>query len=257
MTGWIRLRQLAIITGDLEAAVAPLLDVFGLSEGFRDPHLLPHFGLVNCVVPVGDQFIEICATAREGTQGERFLKRRGEGGYMVILQADPHAAFRARMDDLKIRVIAEQAKPAYHMVQLHPRDTGGPMLEVDWHEGGDTPERPWSHAVGHDWRKGIRTGRVQAIAGAEIQSEDPAGLAARWSEILGRPSRAGKDGAHHIAIDESELRFVPVTDGRGEGLGGIDIRSSQKGQVLAAARKRDLPVKGNTINLLGIRFNLV
>ncbi len=28
MTGWIRLRQLAVITGDLEAAVAPLLDMF-------------------------------------------------------------------------------------------------------------------------------------------------------------------------------------------------------------------------------------
>ncbi len=253
MTGWIRLRQLAIITGDLEAAVAPLLDVFGLSEGFRDPHLLPHFGLVNCVVPVGDQFIEICATAREGTQGERFLKRRGEGGYMVILQADPHAAFRSRVDELKVRVIAEQAKPAYHMVQLHPRDTGGPMLEVDWHEGGDTPERPWSHAG----RKGIRTERVQSIAAAEIQSEDPAGLAARWSEILGRPSRPGNGGTHRIALDESELRFVPVTDGRGEGLGGIDIRSSQKDQVLAAARKRGLPIAGNTINLIGIRFNLV
>jgi len=257
MTGWIRLRQLAVITGDLEAAVAPLLDIFGLAEGFRDPHLLPHFGLVNCVVPVGDQFIEICATAREGTQGERFLKRRGEGGYMVILQADPHAAFRSRVDELKVRVIAEQAKPAYHMVQLHPRDTGGPMLEVDWHEGGDTPERPWSHAVGHDWRKGIRTERVQSIAAAEIQSEDPAGLAARWSEILGRPSRPGNGGTHRIALDESELRFVPVTDGRGEGLGGIDIRSSQKDQVLAAARKRGLPIAGNTINLIGIRFNLV
>lgn len=31
MTGWIRLRQLALITGDLEATVAPLLDVFGLA----------------------------------------------------------------------------------------------------------------------------------------------------------------------------------------------------------------------------------
>lgn len=257
MSGWIRLRQLAVITGDLEKAVAPMLDVFGLAEGFRDPHLLPAFGLVNCVIPVGDQFIEICATAREGTQGQRFLQRRGEGGYMVILQADPHEAFRKRVDDLKIRVIAEQAKEAYHMVQLHPRDTGGPMLEVDWHEGGDTPERPWSHAVGHDWRKGIKTDRVQSIAAAEIQADDPAALAARWSEILGRPSRPGKDGAHVIALDESELRIVPITDGRSEGLGGIDIRSDHKDAVLAAARKRDLPVQGNTISLLGIRFTLV
>lgn len=255
MTGWIRLRQLALITRDLEGTVRPILDVFGLAEGFRDPHIFDHFGLVNCVIPVGDQFIEICAAEKPGTQGDRFLRRRGPGGYMVILQAEPHKAFRARVDDLKIRVIAERATDSYHFVQLHPRDTGGPMLEVDWHEGGDTKEKPWTHAVGTDWRKGIRTDRVSSISAAEIQSDDPPALAKRWGEVLGLPVAGGD--APRIALDGSELRFTKASDGRGEGLGGIDLRAVDKAAVLAAARSRDIAVQGDGFELAGVRFRLV
>jgi len=42
-----------------EGIVAPLKEVFGLDEGFRDPRIEKAFGLVNCLLPVGDQFIEI------------------------------------------------------------------------------------------------------------------------------------------------------------------------------------------------------
>ena len=37
---------------------------------------------------------------KPGTQGARFLERRGAGGYMVILQAEPHAPIRARAEAL-------------------------------------------------------------------------------------------------------------------------------------------------------------
>lgn len=255
--GWLRLRQIALIAPELEAPVAALKEVFALAEGFRDDHLEEMFGLTNCLLPIGEQLLEVCATVRPGTQGTRFLERRGPGGYMVILQAEPHAAFRDRVGALGVRVIAERAAAAYHFVQLHPRDTGGPMLEVDRHDGGDTPENPWTHAAGTNWRQAIRTDRVDAIAAAEIQSDDPAATAARWSVILDRPVRTPHDGTHIIALDGSTLRFVAATNGRGEGLGGIDLRATDKAAVLAAARARDLPMDGDTVTLAGLRFRLV
>ena len=255
--GWLRLRQVALIAPELEAPVAALKDVFGLAEGFRDDHLEAMFGLTNCLLPIGEQLLEVCATVKPDTQGTRFLQRRGAGGYMVILQAEPHAAFRDRIGALGVRVIAEAETPAYHLVQLHPRDTGGPMLEVDRHEGGDTPQNPWTHAAGTNWRQGIRTGRISAIAAAEIQSDDPAATAARWSVLLDRPVHTPHDGTHGIALDGSDLRFVKASDGRGEGLGGIDLRATDRAGVLAAAKARDLPVTGDTIELAGIRFRLV
>ena len=256
MTGWLRLRQIALIAPELEAPVAALTDVFGLAEGFRDDHLEELFGLTNCLLPIGEQFLEICATVRPDTQGTRFLQRRGAGGYMVILQAEPHAPFRDRVGALGIRVIAEREAADYHFVQLHPRDTGGPMLEVDRHYGGDTPANPWTHAAGTDWRKAIRTTRISAIAAAEIQSDNPAATAARWSVILDRPVRTPHDGSHVIALDGSDLRFVAATDGRGEGLGGIDLRATDKGAILAAAKARDLAITGDTLILAGLRFRL-
>ncbi len=254
--GWLRLRQIALIAPELEAPVAALKDVFGLAEGYRDDHLEEMFGLTNCLLPIGEQLLEVCATARPGTQGTRFLERRGPGGYMVILQAEPHAPFRDRIGALGVRVIAEAETAAYHLLQLHPRDTGGPMLEVDRHDGGDTPENPWTHAAGTDWRHAIRTERVSAIAAAEIQSDDPAATAARWSAILDRPVRNAHDGTSIIALDGSDLRFVPATDGRGEGLGGIALHANNKGAVLAAATTRRLRVEGDTIALAGLRFRL-
>ena len=255
--GWLRLRQIALIAPELEAPVAALKDVFGLAEGFRDDHLEGMFGLINCLLPIGEQLLEVCATAKPDTQGTRFLQRRGAGGYMVILQAEPHAPFRDRIGALGVRVVAEAETATYHLVQLHPRDTGGPMLEVDRHDGGDTPENPWTHAAGTTWREAIRTTRVSAIAAAEIQSDDPAATAARWSVLLDRPVQTPHDGTHLIALDGSDLRFVRAEDGRGEGLGGIDLRATDKAAVLAAAQARNLPVSDDTIELAGLRFRLV
>ncbi len=253
---WIRLRQIALITGDLETTVAALKSVLGLAEGFRDDHLEELFGLTNCLLPIGDQLLEVCATVKPGTQGARYLQRRGAGGYMVILQAEPHAPFRARVAAMGLRVIAERATDAYHFLQLHPRDTGGAMLEVDWHAGGDTPQKPWTHAAGTHWRSAIRTGRVAAIAAAELQSADPAALASRWAAILGLPVL--RDGeAWIVALDGAALRFVAAADGRGEGLGGLDLRATDKASVLAAARAHGAPVEGDMIHLAGIRLRLV
>ena len=254
--GWIRLRQIALITDDLEAAVAALSSVLGLAEGFRDDHLEDLFGLRNCLLPIGDQLLEVCATVKPGTQGARYLQRRGAGGYMVILQAEPHAPLRERVAAMGLRVIAERATAAYHFLQLHPRDTGGAMLEIDWHAGGDTPERPWTHAAGTNWRAAIRTGRVAAIAAAELQSADPGALAARWGAILGLPVR--RDGeALSIDLDGATLRFVAAADGRGEGLGGLDLQATDSDAVLAAARAQGAPVEDGIVHLAGIRLRLV
>jgi hypothetical protein len=257
MTGWIRLRQIALIAPELDATSSLIARVFGLREGFRDPHLEDHFGLQNALMPVGEQFIEVCATVRPGTQGARFLERRGAGGYMVILQADPHAELRQRVADHGIRAIAEVQKPRYHLLQLHPKDTGGPMLEIDWHEGGDTPENPWSHAAGDDWRHAIATERVSAIVAADIQSDDSASLAAHWSAILGITAEKQDDTSWRIPLDGTVLNFVKAADGRGEGLGAITLSAGDPAAVLQSARAEGLAIRGDDIDIAGLSVRLL
>jgi hypothetical protein len=109
----------------------------------------------------------------------------------------------------------------------------------------------WEWA-GPDWHSKVRRDSTTGIVAAELQSQDPERCAARWSEVLGIPWRD-----FEIPLDEGTLRFVEVADGRGEGLGGVDIAATAAPEVLKRARNRGLPIDGNCITLCGARVRLV
>ena len=89
---WIRLRQIALVAHDLESVVGDFHSKLGLDVAFRDPGVAS-FGLTNAVMAAGQQFIEVVSPFREATTGGRYLERRGgDGGYMVILLIEDHAA---------------------------------------------------------------------------------------------------------------------------------------------------------------------
>ena len=222
----LRLRQIALVAQDLDAVVDAFRTKLGVDVAFNDPSVAT-FGLRNAVMPVGNQFVEVVSPTREGTAGGRYLERRGgDGGYMVILQADQHADRRQRAVDLGIRRVMEHQGKHYTIMQLHPADTGGSFLEIDEQVGGeDMATGPWEPA-GPDWQKARRTDVVTGIGAAEIQSPEPTRLAARWSDILELPV-TDTDGRAEIVLDNATLRFVEAADGRGEGLGGIDLETAE------------------------------
>lgn len=255
---WLRLRQIAFIVEDADRVVADLKAVLGLEVAYNDEHLPPAFGLQNRLLPVGTQFIEVCAPVREGTAGGRYLQRRGgDGGYMVICQCDDHAPRKARVTELGVRVVAAHDTESSCLMQLHPQDTGGSFLEIDWHERPDDEYPGWSHAIRGPWPDFIRTDRVRAIVAAEIQSPDPARVAERWSEIIEQPVAATPGGGFEITIDNATLRFVAATDGRPEGLGGIDLAATGAEAARAAARERGLLRDDGVILVGGVRVSLV
>jgi len=124
----MRLRQIALIAGDLEPIAEQLSKVFGINVGFRDPGV-EYFGLNNVVCPVGGEFLEVVAPFREDASGARYLKRRGgDAGYMVILQADDALAHRARLEKEGVRLIATSRHPGYQYTHFHPGDCAGVLL---------------------------------------------------------------------------------------------------------------------------------
>jgi hypothetical protein len=250
----LRLRQIALVARNLAPVVDDLRDVFGLEVAYRDP-AVETFGLENAVFPVGHQFLEVVSPIREGTAGGRYLERRGgDGGYMVIFQCDDHARRKRRVEELGIRKALAQDEPEYRLMQLHPRDTGGSFLEIDMQVGGDDMSTAWQPA-GREWQRAVRTEVVRAIAAAEIQSPDPEGLAARWSEILEVPVK--RDGAHpFLSFDNGVVRFVMAADGRGEGLGGLDLAVADRPRLLAAAERRGRRVSETLVEICGMRFRL-
>ena len=252
---WIRLRQIALVAHELEPVVNDLHAVLGLDVAYRDPGVAT-FGLHNAVMPAGQQFIEVVSPTQDGTAGGRYLERRkGDGGYMVILQCEDHVPVKARIDELGVRKVIEQDTKHYKLMQLHPRDTGGSFLEIDVQVGGESMDGPWEPA-GPTWQQ-AKTAVVSGIIAAEIQADDPAALAARWSSILDRDVRAGVDNHPTIDLDNAALRFVPITDGRGEGLGGIDVVVANPSAVLVEAERRDRRIADDGVHVGGMRIGII
>ncbi len=220
---WIRLRQVALVAHDLEPVVDRLGTELGLQVAHRDPAVAA-FGLHNAVLPVGTQFVEVVSPTRPGTAGGRQLERLGgDGGYMVIGHAGPaaedHKALQARIEDLGVRVaLANVDADGYRLLQLHPADTGGSFLEIDFQPGGEDPDGPWMPA-GADWQRAVATDVVSAITGVEVRVPDPDAVAQRWAAITDCPL----DGPV-LTWDNATITF---TEGTG-GLVAVDCRGSDE-----------------------------
>jgi catechol 2,3-dioxygenase-like lactoylglutathione lyase family enzyme len=247
----MRLRQIALVGEDLAAATNSIVAVLGLGEAYADPGVRK-YGLGNAVWPVGDTFLEVVSPQQPGTTAGRLLEKRGgDGGYMVILQADDIAQARARIAAQGVRVIDQADREGVAMTHLHPRDMGGAILSID----AMVPTARWEWG-GPSWLEQVRTDTSVAIVGAELQGDDPAGMAARWAAVLGRP--AAETGAGwRIALDGGELRFVPVRDGRGEGLGAFDVSVRDPDAVRAQARTLGCLDGQGEVVLCGTRVRLV
>ncbi len=252
----LRLRQICLVAPELEPAVDEITDVLGIAVAYRDG-AVAKYGLVNAVMPIGHCFLEVVAPTQEGTAAGRYLERRGgAGGYMVILDCDDIGFWEQRVKALGVRVANDlDYAGAYRGLQLHPRGTGGTLLEINWTPGGDALDGPY-HPAGPEWPTAVRTGAVSELLGAEIQSEHPAELAARWSDILDRPVHRDTSGVARIDLDLGSIRFVAATDGRGEGLSGIDVRAPGRATIRAAATRRELVVTEDMVRICGMRVRL-
>ena len=247
----MRLRQIALVGKDLDAVKAEIVDVLGLGGDYADPGV-GKYGLGNAVWPVGETFLEVVSPTAEGTTAGRLLnKRGGDGGYMVILQTRDIAEARARVAALGVRVVDQADREGVAMTHLHPRDVGAAILSIDAME----PWERWEWG-GPDWRAQVRTETSLGIVGAELQADDPEAMAARWAEVLGAEAKfAG--GVWRVGLEGAELRFAPVADGRGEGLGAFDVAVRDPVAVRAVAAARGLVDAGGGVSLCGTQVNLV
>ena len=247
----MHIRQIALVARELEPVVADLTAVLGIEVGFRDPGVA-EFGLHNAVMPVGETFLEVVSPVREGTTAGRLLdKRRGDGGYMVILQTANLRADRARLAALGVRIVWQVELDDIATAHLHPRDLGGAIVSLDQ----PVPPESWRWG-GPEWRAKVRTEAVRGIASVTIQADDPPRMAARWAEVLGLPAPRRPDAAVTLGLAPGAIRFVPVADGRGEGVCALGVTATDAARALVVARARGLPVSGRSVSMGGVRVEL-
>lgn len=247
----MRLRQIALVAKDLDAARADIAAVLGLDYAYEDPGV-GKYGLHNVVFPVGTTFLEVVSPMTEGTTAGRLLdKRGGDGGYMVILQAERLAEARERVRAAGARIVDQFDGDGFAFTHIHPRDVGGAVLSID---GMEPPERwEWGGPV---WQKHNGGDRNLAIVGAELQGEAPDRMAARWAEVLGVPAKRDGD-LWRIGLGGGTLRFTGLKDERGEGLRAIEIAGRDAAGMKEAARRRSLIGPDGEVVLSGTTVRLV
>ncbi|NLO80916.1 MAG: hypothetical protein GX093_11565 [Xanthomonadaceae bacterium] len=153
-----------------------------------------------------------------------------------------------------MRVAYEAERGSWNVMQLHPADMGASFLEVDWNEQAE-PDGHWPPA-GSRWQDMVSTEVVADIVAVELQSSDPERLARRWAAVAGAElSRA--DGMPVVKLANAALRFVPDRDGRGDGLGGLDLRVVDRSRLLAQASRHGVVVVDDCLVIGGTRFYLV
>ena len=246
----MRLRQIALVGQDLDAAKADIVDVLGLGGDYADPGV-GKYGLHNAVWPIGDTFLEVVSPQQDGTTAGRLIEKRGgDGGYMVILQCDDLAQARARVAAEGVRVVDQFDGKGVAFTHLHPRDVGAAILSIDHME----PKERWEWG-GPDWRENVRTETSTGIVGAELQGDDPGAMAVRWAGVLGLPAEPQGEG-WRIGLEGGELRFVKPADGRGEGLGCFDVAVRDPEAVRARAHARGRLDNEGRLTLCGTRVRL-
>jgi hypothetical protein len=256
----MKLRQAVFVCKDLERNARELCETLGIEIAYRDPGVAK-WGLANVVCPTGHDFLEIVSPTQEGTSAGRYIQRRkGDGGYMVILQVPDAVKERERITALGIRAVEKKDLPEYKYTHFHPSDTAGVLLSIDQTVAPPSVDpKLWWPPAAKDWLPHAKSNVTNGLAGVEIQAEDPDAAAELWARILNRPVEGDI-----IRLDgDGEIRFVPIADNRGPGVSAFDVNVVDRDHVMHEDKKRRGTASTHTphspaqIDLCGCRINLV
>jgi hypothetical protein len=262
-----RLRQIALVTTDLERARQQLTTVLGTEVMFEDP-AVAQFGLRNLLVPLGGDVIEIVSPAREKTTAGRQLDKRGDGGYMIIMQTEDAKKRRQHIEETgRARAIWGYEHEDVTCVQYHPKGIrGGVMVELDSHaQNADnaapltTRFSPW-HACGPDYKvysAAMKRSATLTLQGCVLRlapgDGDHEAAARQWEDIFGVARSRDL-----LTFTNARLGFVPGQEGFHEGLVSITVGVNGTDELEAIrARAREAGVYGSEgIVMCGIRWHL-
>ncbi|KAH7397203.1 hypothetical protein BKA66DRAFT_508985 [Pyrenochaeta sp. MPI-SDFR-AT-0127] len=263
-----RLRQIALVTKDLERSKQLLTHVLGTEVIYEDP-AVGQWGLKNFLVPVGGDVIEVVSPFRPNTTAGRLLEKRGDGGYMIIMQTEDAKKRREYIEAAGLaKVIFGHEHDDAVCVQYHPKGIkGGMMPELDSHAPGPnnpTPLKsrfsPW-HACGSDYQAyypGMKRSEHLTLEGCVLRLQpgdfDHEAGSRQWEELFGVARSRDL-----LAFTNAKLGFVPGREGQTEGLVSITIGVNSQDKLEAIlGRARKAGACGNGwLDMCGVKWHLV
>ena len=94
---------------------------------------------------------------------------------------------------------------------------------------------------------------TQALTAVEMQSPEPAALAAHWGKIIGIAVTANASGEPELKLPNASFAFVK---GDSEIMSGLTFRVADVAKVRDAAKAKGRKVSGDSFDLCGVTFRL-
>ncbi|KAJ9614469.1 hypothetical protein H2200_002606 [Cladophialophora chaetospira] len=263
-----RLRQIALVAEDLDRARYLLTTILGTEVVFVDEQVA-QWGLKNFLVAIGGDIIEVVAPFKPGTTAGRLLQKRGNGGYMIIMQTVDAAARRKYIESNNLaKVIWTHSYADSEAVQYHPKGiAGGIMPELDSHAATasnpnplESTFSPW-HACGPDfdsYSAGMKRCSHLKLISATLRlgagQSDVGKAAQQWEDYFGI-----KREQDQLLFTNARLKFIAGVEGQPDGLDSITIQIKGKERyekTLERAAKEGVCGDG-WVNLLGVKWYFV
>ena len=159
-----------------------------------------------------------------------------------------------------MRVASYHERPDYTGLQLHPRDTGGTLLEINHSPGNADLNGPYWPAGPH-WQDAPDGARAVALTAVTLRDEAPQTLAAKWAEVLGRVPSGIADAAPlttEIQLDNtSRVVFAPLASHALPGLSELEIQVMDAAAVCTSARSRGCEMQQDAVRIGGVWWRLL
>jgi hypothetical protein len=215
------LRQLVFLAADLGATLAAAGAELGLKPGVRDPAGMAELGFVHEVRTIENTFLEFTAPLAPDTMPGRLVARRGDGGYMLVVQVADIDATVERAAALGLAPVFTAPYEGHSITQWHPRDFGT-LAEFDQIRPADS----W-HMAPRIFATGS-TDVVGDVTAVQVAVTDPVTVAATWAAVLGL---AAPPGGTTLDLSGRTVTFVPADpDGR-RGLVTVDLPATDRGRA--------------------------
>jgi hypothetical protein len=114
-----KIERISIAVRDLDKAIAFFTD---LGIPFDDPFVVKESGAREAISPLG---LELVEANKPGTMVDRFIKKRGEGVFSVMIKVSDMKKARKVFEEKGIRYTGEITMGGLKEVSYHPKDTYG------------------------------------------------------------------------------------------------------------------------------------
>ena len=126
-----KIRAIHLAVNDVDGAKKVYADNFGIEASGAET--LPELGIKNALLPVGDAVIELIEPLdhEEGPLA-KFLKKRGEGVYMVALEVENMDSAIKDLKEKGVRLLNDdsESRAGGVPVFIHPKSASGLLIEL-------------------------------------------------------------------------------------------------------------------------------